>query len=34
MSRAKEDLGYAPVYTRAQGLDELAAWIREHKSAA
>lgn len=29
MNRAKKDLGYEPIVTRAQGLAELAAWYRE-----
>lgn len=31
-SRAKQDLGYEPLVTRAQGMDELAAWYRDTRS--
>ncbi len=33
MNRAKQDLGYEPIVTRAQGLAELAAWYREARSS-
>jgi nucleoside-diphosphate-sugar epimerase len=32
MTRARQDLGYEPVYTREQGMAELAAWYRRTES--